>query len=107
VKFQMSGRTFDFDPDPNKLMGDEYLLIEEVLEDGFAERWAAGQVNGRDVLVMAYLAAKRGGETAPFSEFVKTVAPATFRQLPDDEPSEPVNREARRAKVKASSPAPA
>ena len=104
MKFQMSGRTFDFDPDPNKLMGDEYLLIEDVLEDGFAERWTAGQVGGRDVLVMAFLAEKRQGKASEFGEFVKTVAPATFQMVT---PDEPVNREARRAKARTNGSGPA
>jgi hypothetical protein len=100
VKFEMSGRKFEFDFAPEKLMGDEMLLIDDVLPAGYAERWAAKEVGFRDVLVWAYLAAKRAGETPPFDEFVKTMAPATFRMIEDD-PGEPVNREARRAKAKA------
>lgn len=100
MKFEMSGRKFNFDPDPAKLMGDEMLLIDDVLPAGYAERWAAQDVGFRDVLVWAYIAAKRAGEAQPFDEFVKTMAPATFRMI-EDEPGEPVNRAARRAKTKS------
>lgn len=91
MKFEMSGRQFEFDPDPAKLMGDEMLLIEDNLPAGFAERWAAQQLGVRDVLMWAYIAAKRGGEQAPFEEFVKTVAPATFRYI--EAKPEPANEE--------------
>lgn len=100
MQFEVSGQRYELDMSPEKLMGDEALLIEEKLGPGTKEvvrRWVGGEFGVRDVLVLTYLAAKRGGETRPFDEFIKTVAPATFRPIVDGKPVQ-------RAKAKAGPP---
>lgn len=84
TRFEISGRVFEIDLDPAKLMGDELLLIDEILSPDWPQRWANMELGYRDILVLAYLAARRNGATQSFEEFSKTIAPLTVRQLPVD-----------------------
>ena len=79
MKFQVSGVTYEFDPAPEKFMGDEILLLDDKLPGGWAQRWANYEFGMRDIVVLTYLASKRGGDERPFDEFVRTIAPLTFR----------------------------
>jgi hypothetical protein len=86
LKFEVSGQRYEIDLSPEKLMGDELLLIDDQLEQGWAHRWANEEFGVRDIVVLTYLSAKRNGEERPFAEFVKTIAPLTFREL-DEKPA--------------------
>lgn|SRR5690606_13936104 len=95
MKFEVSGTQYELDASPEKLMGDELILIDDQLAAGWAQRWADLDLGIRDIIVITYLAAKRAGEPRPFDEFVKTIAPLTFKPV-----AEPANRAERRAQTK-------
>jgi hypothetical protein len=82
-KFEVSGQAYEIDLAPEKLMGDELLLLEDKLPTGWAQRWASLELGPRDIVVLTYIAAKRVGEARPFDEFVKTIAPLTFQERED------------------------
>ena len=84
LRFEVSGQVYEIDLSPENMMGDEILLLEDQLPAGYAQRWVASEFGVRDIVVLAYLAAKRGGDQREFSEFVKTIAPLTFRPLEDE-----------------------
>lgn|SRR5690606_18442627 len=96
MKFEVSGTQYELDASPEKLMGDELILIDDQLAAGWAQRWADLDLGIRDIIVITYLAAKRAGETRPYEEFVKSIAPLTFKPI-----AEPANRAERRASAKA------
>ena len=98
LKFQVSGQVYEIDLAPEKLMGDELLLLDDRLPAGWAQRWAAMEFGPRDIVVLTYLAAKRGGDQREFSEFVKTIAPLTFRPI-EDKPADKPRAKARTAAV--------
>lgn len=105
VRFEVSGVVYEFDIDPDKVMGDEWLLIEEHANGdlaGWGQRLVEGRFGIREILLVTYLAARRRGESRPFAEFIRGVAPTTFRELPADEADVPAppNRAARRATPK-------
>lgn len=81
LKFEVSGQRYEIDLTPEKLMGDELLLIDDQLKPEWAHRWARGEFDVRDIVVLTYLSAKRNGEERPFAEFVKTIAPLTFQEV--------------------------
>lgn len=99
VRFQVSGQTYEIDLAPEKLMGDELMLLDDMLPPGWPQRWGVLDLGARDVTVLTYLAAKRAGDQRPFDEFVKTIAPLTFTVLDDEKPS--LNAYKPRAKAKA------
>lgn len=98
MKFEVSGQRYEFDPAIEKLMGDELLLIDEHLPAGWADRWSRYEFGPRDIVVVTYISAKRAGDERPFGEFVKTIAPLTFKPLPDEAAVKP------RAKAKTAPP---
>lgn len=100
VRFQVSGQTYEIDLAPEKLMGDELMLLDDTLPVGWSERWGAMDLGARDVTVLTYLAARRAGDERPFDQFVKTIAPLTFQVLSGDE-AKPANADKPRAKAKA------
>jgi len=84
MKFEVSGQRYELDASPENLMGDELILIDETLPAGWPQRWAALDLGIRDIIAVTYLAAKRAGETRPYDEFVKTIAPLTFKPVADE-----------------------
>lgn len=100
MRFKVSDTVYEFDMAPEKLMGDELLLLDEHLRPGWAQRWANFEMEPRDIVVLTYLAAKRAGEERPFAEFAKTIAPLTFKPVSDSTPLGS-KRPAARAKTKA------
>lgn len=99
LKFEVSGQVYEIDLSPEIMMGDELLLIEDKLSTGWAHRWAAMDFGLRDIVVLTYLAAKRGGDPRPFDEFVKTIAPLTFQEV-EEKPAAVKPRAKSRAKAK-------
>jgi hypothetical protein len=86
MRFEVSGKRYEFDPDPALLMGDELMLIEDHIGSTIAEwgsRLAAQRFGIRDILLIAFLAARRQGQTTGWAEFIATVAPLTFRVVDD------------------------
>lgn len=87
-RFRVSGQVFEFDDDPALLMGSELELIEERVGDllDWGRRISDGPLKYRDILVVTYLAARRAGDTRPWSEFIATIAPLTFQIVEDETP---------------------
>lgn len=86
MKFEVSGKRYEFDPDPARLMGDEFLLVEDHLGmpvTEWGQRLTEQKFGVRDILLITYLAARRQGERAEWAEFIRTVAPLTFRTADD------------------------
>lgn len=114
MRFEVSGHTYDVDLDPVKMTGAEIILIDDQLKPGWAQRWAARELDVRDIIVLTFLAAQRAGDERPFEAFVKTIAPLTFRPLPlaesAEQPAKPTPARPRNpvgAKVRAARKAPA
>ena len=81
IEFAMSGQKFRFDADHALVTGDEALLVEQIAGVDFI-RWAtqmgAGDLSTRDLLLLAYLATRRGNEHVEWLPFIKTVSPYTI-----------------------------
>lgn len=93
MRFSVSGTVYEFEPDPERLMGDELLLIEDQMGgdlQAWGARLTAGRFGVRDILLITFLAARRLGETRPWAEFITTVAPLTFQTVDDEPPAPPV-----------------
>lgn len=91
MKFRVSGKTYEIELDPETLMGDELLVVEDHVGMDLQEwgaKLASGRFGIRDILVLTFLAERRGGGVLPWDQFVKTIAPLTFRVLGDDKPAE-------------------
>lgn len=86
MRFKVSDTVYEFDMSPEKLMGDELLLLDDHLRPGWANRWANSEMDPRDIVVLTYLAAKRAGEQRPFDEFAQTIAPLTFQPVGENTP---------------------
>lgn len=87
-RFRVSGQVFEFDDNRALLMGSELELIEERVGDliDWGRRVSDGHLGYRDILVVTYLAARRAGDTRPWSEFIATIAPLTFQIVEDEKP---------------------
>lgn len=103
-RFTMSGQLFEFDGSPERLMGDEVLLIEEVT-GGTTAQWATrleeSEVTGRDMLLLAYLAKYRLNPVLEWRHFIKSVAPFTIALAPAEEPAKPAAAKSTRPRAKA------
>lgn len=106
--FTMSGQRFDFDADPERLMGDEVILIEDVTGGpvlAWTQRIERAEVSGRDLLLLAFLARHRENSLLEWQHFVKTIAPFTL-ELVDapvvDPPAAPKPRAPRSRKPTSS-----
>lgn len=97
LKFEVNGQPYEIDLAPERLMGDELLLIDDNLRPGWAHRWADVEFDIRDIVVLTYLAAKRAGELRSFAEFAKTIAPLTFREIEDKPAARPPRAKAKTA----------
>lgn len=104
-RFTMSGQAFTFDADPERLMGDEVILIEDVTGGpvlAWTQRIERAEVSGRDLLLLAFLAKHRENPLLEWPHFVKTVAPFTLA-LAADEQADPPKPRASRARTATSS----
>lgn len=87
MKFTVSGRQYEIELDPATLMGDELLAVEDHARmdlQEWAQKLATGQFGFRDILLITFLADRRTGGVLPWEQFVKTIAPLTFRVVDDD-----------------------
>lgn len=100
MKFEVSGQQYEIDLSPERLMGDELLLIDRELPAGWAGRWAAEDLGVRDIIVLTYLAAARAGDQRSYAEFVKTIAPLTFKGVPESAPTDAASVDSIGAKVR-------
>lgn len=100
MKFEVSGQQYEIDLSPERLMGDELLLIDTQLPAGWAERWVAKEFGVRDIIVLTHLAAVRAGDQRSYAEFVKTIAPLTFAAVPEDAPQDAPPADSLGAKVR-------
>jgi hypothetical protein len=107
LKFEVSDQQYEIDLSPERLMGDELLLIDSELPAGWAMRWATEDLGVRDIIVLTYLAARRAGDTRAYDEFVKTIAPLTFKivrpESPDAPPADSLGAKVRTRKQAATS----
>lgn len=104
--FTMSGQRFDFDADPERLMGDEVILIEDVTGGpvlAWTQRIERAEVSGRDLLLLAFLARHRENSLLEWQHFVKTVAPFTLALADVESAAPPKPRAPRSRKAPASS----
>lgn len=95
LRFEMSNRVFRFDAERD-ITADELWALDEVgvTEDEMVA--ALDGLNGDDISIsrktralcaLAYLAARREDPATKWSEFSRTIAPATWRPIPDGEPA--------------------
>lgn len=86
MKFEVSGAQYEIDLSPERLMGDEVMLLDERLASDWASRWARLDLSVTDIVMLTYLAAKRAGDGRSLDEFAKTIAPLTFKPVEIDDP---------------------
>ena len=83
IRFEVSGRTMEFDADPQRLMGDEAMLIDD--HAGSANSWISrmlsSEYTSRDLLLLAYLGAHRENPQLEWRYFVRGVAPYSMKIL--------------------------
>lgn len=107
-RFRISGRDFEFDADPTRLMGDESLIIEDETHDsasGWYRRMASGEPTHRDRLLLAYIAMRRTNRSLQWAMFVQGVSALDIQPIDDAAPepaadaAKPATRKPRTART--------
>lgn len=81
VVFEMSGRTVVLDVDPDKVMGDAAMLVDDHAgsHNAWITRMLTGEPTARDLLLLGYLGSRQTNPRLEWSYFVRSVAPWSLR----------------------------
>lgn len=91
VRFEMSGRSFEFDPEAKPSLLDLDVLAETRVDPLTAGAMLAAVADGkrdpdveavRAIGALAYLAAVRGGSNETWREFARAMDPQTIKFVP-------------------------
>jgi hypothetical protein len=94
LRFEMSGRRFAFDFERD-ITADELWALDELGVSAAEMAAVLARIDSGDVdehritralCALAYLCARRDDPKVSWAEFSRTIAPATWRPLDDDEP---------------------